>query len=116
MCWEQSRLKRTIATSRSDDNRDETETETTRRTKALARATYLMKPLLLPSLPLRSHLEENRFRLTNSFRNGPTRRRWLRWPMCPMLRTPRQKLNSVGRSDALPAPAPAHQTERPCAG
>jgi hypothetical protein len=23
MCWEQSRLKRTIATSRSDDNRDE---------------------------------------------------------------------------------------------
>src|SRR5262249_47273460 len=70
MCWEQSRLKRTIATSRSDDNRDEPETETTRRTQDLARATNLKNPRLRPALPLRSHLEENRFRLTNSFRNG----------------------------------------------
>src|SRR5262249_8239734 len=71
MCWEQSRLKRTIPTSRSDDNRYEPETETTRRTQDLARATNLKNPRLRPALPLRSHLEENRFRLTNSFRNGP---------------------------------------------
>jgi hypothetical protein len=36
MCWEQSPLKRTIATSRSDDNRGESGNETARKSAGFA--------------------------------------------------------------------------------
>src|SRR5262249_50972323 len=72
MCWEQSPLKRTIATSRSEATTTETEpeNETTGRTQDDRVQRTNRGGNLRLALPLRSNPEGNRFRLTNSFRNG----------------------------------------------
>jgi hypothetical protein len=77
MCWEQSRPKRTIATSRSEATTTEPqpENETTDRTQETLDPTAHLNVNLRPALAVRSHPKENRFRLTNSFRNGPLDRR-----------------------------------------
>ena len=74
MSWEQSRRQRTIATSRSDDNRDEARKVTAARARSGPRPTNPKGREPRSAPPLRSRSEENRFRLTNSFRKGPTRR------------------------------------------
>ena len=72
MSWEQSRQTRTIATSRSDDNRDEARRNDSGKDARFIvtdeheeRGTYAL------ALAVRSNPAENRFGLTNSFRNGP---------------------------------------------
>src|SRR5262245_11292257 len=72
MCWEQSPQKRTIATSRSEATTTEPEpqNETVVRRQESPPPTDPGKPDIRPALPLRSHPEGNRFRLTSSFRNG----------------------------------------------
>src|SRR5262249_50197164 len=73
MCWEQSRCEKNDCNfpERSDDNRDGADNETK------VRAQELLPPnepgenaTCAPALPLPSQPEENRFCLTNSFRNG----------------------------------------------
>src|SRR5262249_8496818 len=68
--------KRTIATSRSEATTTEPEpqNETVVRTQESPPPTNPGKPDIRPALPLRSHPDGNRFRLTSSFRNGPTHR------------------------------------------
>jgi hypothetical protein len=79
MCWEQSRLKRTMATSRSEATTTLTNpdhlTARTRRIHCDRRTRR--RPDYRPALSLRTTPEENCFPLTLSFRNGPTHRgRW----------------------------------------
>src|SRR6516225_989319 len=78
MCWGQSPWQRTIATSRSEATTTEPkpENETTARTQGSRGSLALLaqsKGNVRLALLLRSHAEEDRFRLTSSFRNGPLR-------------------------------------------
>lgn len=66
-------LKRTIATSRSDDDRDELQNCITK-LRSLNSPTNLESRRRRKALQVRAHPHGNRFGLTNSFRNGPTRR------------------------------------------
>src|SRR5271165_3555055 len=74
MCWEQSPLKRTIATSRGDDNRDESEKHLRQRPTdhqdQANRAGGPNKRRPCKALPLRKKPRRDRFSLTDSFRNG----------------------------------------------
>src|SRR5262245_39343433 len=68
MCWEQSRQKRTIATSRSDDNRDESRTSDNDRNAGFIATNKPEKDEdVRPALSVRSHPEENRFPLDKLF-------------------------------------------------
>src|ERR1700722_15751337 len=71
MCWEQSHRQRTIAASRSDDNRDESQEkrDNSKLPTNLPRPTKRNRPVG-HTLPLRTNPGENRFGLTSSFRNG----------------------------------------------
>ena len=71
MCREQSRQQRTIATSRGDDNRDESSNERHRQRSTIKQGHEIGKnrqPRL--AQPVRKKLGENRLSLTNSFRKG----------------------------------------------
>ena len=68
MFREQSRQKRTIATSRCDDNRAESHSAT----NVPQITNNIRKRRLRTALPVRSNPDGNREGLTNSFRNGPT--------------------------------------------
>src|SRR5262249_2711686 len=74
MCWEQSRQKRTMATSRSEATTTESSPEKCQRQRpALHGDRWTNKNRRpRPALPLRKNQEGNRFRLTNSFGKGPT--------------------------------------------
>src|ERR1700722_7025411 len=76
MCWEQSHRQRTIAASRSDDNRDESQEkrDNSKLPTNLPRPTKRNRPVG-HTLPLRTNPGENRFGLTSSFRNGHLDRR-----------------------------------------
>src|SRR5215831_19700781 len=71
MGWEQSHPKRTIAISRSDDNRNESPGVTTARITVRPAQRTNQNRREVQALLLRKNPEENRFGLTDSFRNGP---------------------------------------------
>src|SRR5215472_7992986 len=74
MCWEQSRQKRTMATSRSEATTTESSPEKCQRQRPALHCDRWTNKNRRPrqALPLRKNPEGNRFRLTNSFRKGPT--------------------------------------------
>src|SRR5262249_19009105 len=75
MGWEQSHPKRTIAISRSDDNRNESPGVTTARITVRPAQRTNQNRRQVQALLLRKNPQENRFGLTDSFRKGPPRRR-----------------------------------------